>query len=259
MKLSALFLPTALAALGSSALYAGATSAAHVPPTLFAALADFEQLDAEYQSSVEAWEAKLEEAEGLKARRALRDAHPAKEFWPRFEELADGGSGRALLWMAGHVRQKGVKSRERAEVARPLYQKLAAEHAAADWFGDVLEQFAKDSKRMDDAVIQGFYATVVEKGKAPEVRARALFDASTALLKSGDDKAVARAEAMRARVEAEFPETRAAKDLARARDQENVQVGKIAPDFDGMTIDGVEFKLSDYRGKVVVLDFYGFW
>jgi peroxiredoxin len=27
----------------------------------------------------------------------------------------------------------------------------------------------------------------------------------------------------------------------------------------GETIDGHQFKLSDYRGKVVVLDFYGFW
>ena len=32
-----------------------------------------------------------------------------------------------------------------------------------------------------------------------------------------------------------------------------------APDFDAKTIDGHEFKLSDYRGKVVLLDFYGFW
>jgi len=36
-------------------------------------------------------------------------------------------------------------------------------------------------------------------------------------------------------------------------------VGKPAPDFAGKTIDGYEFRLSDYRGKVVLLDFYGFW
>ena len=40
---------------------------------------------------------------------------------------------------------------------------------------------------------------------------------------------------------------------------ENPTIGKIAPDIEGEDIDGVAFKLSDYRGKVVVLDFWGDW
>ena len=36
-------------------------------------------------------------------------------------------------------------------------------------------------------------------------------------------------------------------------------VGKVAPDISGEDLDGEEFKLSDYRGKVVVLDFWGDW
>ena len=39
----------------------------------------------------------------------------------------------------------------------------------------------------------------------------------------------------------------------------NLAVGKVAPDIEGEDIDGVKFKLSDYRGKVVVLDFWGDW
>jgi hypothetical protein len=38
-----------------------------------------------------------------------------------------------------------------------------------------------------------------------------------------------------------------------------LQIGKEAPDIEGEDIDGTEFKLSDYRGKVVVLDFWGDW
>ncbi|MFM7298716.1 MAG: peroxiredoxin family protein, partial [Planctomycetota bacterium] len=30
-------------------------------------------------------------------------------------------------------------------------------------------------------------------------------------------------------------------------------------DFEATDTDGVKFKLSDYRGKVVMLDFWGFW
>ena len=38
-----------------------------------------------------------------------------------------------------------------------------------------------------------------------------------------------------------------------------IKVGRIAPDFETEDVDGTPFKLSDYRGKVVVLDFWGFW
>jgi peroxiredoxin len=36
-------------------------------------------------------------------------------------------------------------------------------------------------------------------------------------------------------------------------------IGKVAPDIEGEDIDGRRFKLSDYRGKVVLLDFWGNW
>jgi hypothetical protein len=39
----------------------------------------------------------------------------------------------------------------------------------------------------------------------------------------------------------------------------NLGVGKSAPEITGEDIDGKPFKLSDYRGKVVVVDFWGDW
>jgi hypothetical protein len=39
----------------------------------------------------------------------------------------------------------------------------------------------------------------------------------------------------------------------------NLAIGKTAPDIVGDDLDGKPFKLSDYRGKVVVLDFWGNW
>ena len=38
-----------------------------------------------------------------------------------------------------------------------------------------------------------------------------------------------------------------------------LQIGMQTPDIDGEDVDGVSFKLSDYRGKVVMLDFWGDW
>ena len=39
----------------------------------------------------------------------------------------------------------------------------------------------------------------------------------------------------------------------------NLQIGMVAPDIVGKDAEGVEFKLSDYRGQVILLDFWGFW
>jgi len=36
-------------------------------------------------------------------------------------------------------------------------------------------------------------------------------------------------------------------------------VGKTAPEIESEDLDGKKFKLSDYRGKVVVLVFWGNW
>lgn len=40
---------------------------------------------------------------------------------------------------------------------------------------------------------------------------------------------------------------------------QRLAIGKVAPDIVGEDIDGVPMKLSDYRGKVVVIDFWGDW
>jgi hypothetical protein len=48
-------------------------------------------------------------------------------------------------------------------------------------------------------------------------------------------------------------------ELAGLKNLPNLRVGKVAPDIEGEDLDGKTFKLSDYRGKVVVLDFWGDW
>jgi hypothetical protein len=49
---------------------------------------------------------------------------------------------------------------------------------------------------------------------------------------------------------------RAGSDLFEMR---NLAVGKVAPDIEGEDLDGKRFALADYRGKIVLLDFWGYW
>jgi len=50
-------------------------------------------------------------------------------------------------------------------------------------------------------------------------------------------------------------------DAARGQlfEMRNLAIGKVAPEIEGEDVDGKSFKLSDYRGKVVVIDFWGDW
>jgi len=55
-----------------------------------------------------------------------------------------------------------------------------------------------------------------------------------------------------------YPE--AAEDIAATRFMvQNLMLGREAPDIVGKDLDGVEFRLSDYRGKVVAIVFTGQW
>jgi len=40
---------------------------------------------------------------------------------------------------------------------------------------------------------------------------------------------------------------------------EGTSIGALAPEIAGKDLDGVAFQLSDYRGKVLLLDFWGDW
>lgn len=38
-----------------------------------------------------------------------------------------------------------------------------------------------------------------------------------------------------------------------------LRIGNLAPEIEGADLEEIPFKLSDYRGNVVVLDFWGDW
>jgi hypothetical protein len=113
--------------------------------------------------------------------------------------------------------------------------------------------------------------TLLEKSPHRDVQGSACFSLGQ-LLKGRADRGGANAEATAKEAEALFE--RVEKDFAdvkqynrtlgqRAKGElneiRNLRIGKEAPDIAGEDIDGVKFKLSDYRGKVVLLDFWGHW
>jgi hypothetical protein len=55
------------------------------------------------------------------------------------------------------------------------------------------------------------------------------------------------------------PNTPPVKSGSAANAKIGFEIGNLAPDIQGDDLDGQTFRLSDYRGKVIVLDFWGHW
>ncbi|QDV10051.1 hypothetical protein Poly30_56130 [Planctomycetes bacterium Poly30] len=215
----------------------------------------FEKLLAEYESAKAAFKDKLSNAD-KKERKELRDHAPIDDYWPRFEALAQDGEGRALVWLADNLKtNRSIKSADRPAALLPIYRGLVA-HVNQDWFEGALESFARDSRTLGLEATSGLIDSMLEKAEKDAAKAAVLFYGAGAVEKEAPEKA----EAMRAQVLADYPGTKFG-FMARAATAtpEDTEVGKVAPNFPGKSIDGFEFSLEDYRGKVAVLDFYGFW
>lgn len=213
-------------------------------------------LTKEYDAAYEAYREKLRAAD-REERKKLKEEHPIQDFWPRFEELARKNNGRALLWLADNVKlNKAIKRDQRAAYLQPLYTALANHHSGAPWFGEALESLKSNAGLFEADTAASLFETIVEKAADNGVKATALFEGARALEESNPEKAQAFMDQILESYRDTHTYTRAVGLRTKAAD---VEVGKTAPDFLGETIDGFKFHLDDYRGKVVVLDFYGFW
>lgn len=252
MKLTTLLFPAALL-LGGAAV---------IPTTgAFAFVVEddeYTDLLADYEDAIEIWKENIEKA-SKEERKQLRKEKPAVEFWPLFKDLADTGNGRAMLWMAENIRDAGVKASAREEILVDLYTNLFDSHINADWFGGALERLLRDKRTVGEELTLAMFEKVISNSESAENRSGALFQASSIMRESEDEKTRKLGEDYLAMIESKYAKTSWGKKVATMRAAELTQPGKMAPDFEGKTIDDFKFKLSDYKGKVVMLDFYGFW
>jgi thiol-disulfide isomerase/thioredoxin len=122
---------------------------------------------------------------------------------------------------------------------------------------------------------RNFLKTVAEKTTSTTVQAVALYYSALALdAQAGDEEDRGNDEgAGKIRAEAIATLEKAAKlapavkvgerTLAKAVEAESaamrIGVGNLAPDVEGVGLDGAKVKLSSYRGKVVLFDFWATW
>lgn len=239
-------------------------------PTLVA----WEKLQSDFRTAMNEYNAPVRAAknreDAAKARAALDPAkHPAKSFLPKLQEFSNAQKGsneaaEALMMTISVARQiPPAKAGETADLApaKAAFDELIAEYADSK----AMEQYASFLPRMAPSVggdSRVVVETILKKTKSDEVRAGAMMGLAEFLSakKAATDDEKALAADYYAQLESKFATTQAGKTVVGKKwSRENLVVGKPCPDESSIDETGTKFKISDYKGKVVVLDFWGIW
>lgn len=233
----------------------------------------WEKLLGEYRKASGEYNAPLRKAksreEADKIRAAMDPAkNPANEYLGKFQAFAKDAKGKpeaieALINVVGIARTLPVKDGEKRDfsVAQGAFKELVNDYASMP----EIEMFASFVPRYADTIgldAKGEAKAFIERTKAKGAKAAAmngLADFLTAS-KTATDEDKKLAESCYAKLESEYADTEFGKRaIGKKFARENLVVGKAAPDESSKDENGVAFKVSDYKGKVVVLDFWGIW
>lgn len=166
----------------------------------------------------------------------------------------------ALIWVA--MNSPGPK-------ADKALKDLISDHVADPKIGSLCARMVYE----DSPESEKFLREVLARNTDHDTKGQACLALGQRLKMAADraepkEKALAmskEAETLLERVTKEFAGVKAGNrtlgDIAKNELNEirNLGIGKVAPEITGEDIDGKPMKLTDFRGKVVVLDFWGDW
>jgi hypothetical protein len=253
---------------------------------------EFNKAMADFQKAYQ--EAKTQEDK----QKVVQDKYPhSDKFAPRFLEFAkknpkDPAALDALTWIVSRLR--AVKSDPNSPHTQAM-KILLREHVRSEEIVGLCQTLGYSQ----DEDSRKFLQAVLEKNRHRPAQAQACLalaqqtenrlrlarqfkeqpnmakryenfmgkEAVEALVKAGPEKLSKEAEALYERIVKDFADvagpnggTAGKKAKGRLEALRNpILVGKPAPEIEAEDIDGSKFKLSDYRGKVVMLDFWGHW
>ena len=227
----------------------------------------YEAIDQAYQKAYDAWLQRYRAAETDEAREEVGQAKPDVEG-PAAQMLALAARGpttetayRACTWIC---------TRSATESTGRALAHVSEHFLHHPKIGDLARRL-----RADDEDAERFLRTVLDKSTVEHGRAMACYMLVEPIKRrltrwstrpENADELMARIEPLYARLQDEFGDVilYGRKTLAQVAqgdlfELKHLGIGQTVPEIEGEDIDGVAFKLSDYRGKVVMLDFWGDW
>lgn len=207
----------------------------------------------------EAYEKAATEEEQQKILQGL----PGKEFVAEFRALAEEAKGTdtavsAWMWVLRLTQGEPNSGLD-------IVKLLLAEHMGSRAIAELSSQLRHGGWRFGAAEVIEALRAIVADSPHETVRAAALFDLGGVLLESGTPENVAEGRDCFQAVIEEYGKlayrdgTYATAAESYLYELDHLRIGMVAPDFETVDENGAKWKLSDYRGKVVVVDFWGFW
>lgn len=221
--------------------------------------AELKSLKSEYKKAQDEYYRPYQEAKTQEEIDKIK-LDPSKEPGPtylkRFKDLAERAKGTEAAAGAHLEAFQLALGARRTDDARASMETLLASHLESP----VMERFASALRyagyQVGEPACRKALATIQEK--SPHAKAKASATYILAIQGMATREKESREEF--ARLKKEFGDTSYARKAdAYLFEMDYLQIGKVAPDFEATDEKGEKYKLSDYRGKVVVLDFWGFW
>jgi hypothetical protein len=236
---------------------------------------EYDELAEDFEAAQDAWyelRKQAKEDDESSGDASKLPPHPAKKFMNEFKWYAENRAGRpeaipALVWIVRNASEADVSARP--SPAPWALDRLTEDHAAQAEIQDALPKLKYAMYVVDRTSLIRLYQRVIRENERKEVLALATFNLAFTLYQaspgeeSDEDSAEAdrrRAKKLFNKVARAYPDTDAAKDAkGYLFEIDNLQVGMVAPDFEGTDTDGRVITLSQFRGQVVVVNFWGFW
>lgn len=203
--------------------------------------------------------AKRDNAAIMKLRETVK-APDAKAWSSRFLEAATpyAKTDAAIAFLVWAAQNGGP------EGAAPAVERLVSDHITSGQLEDFSESLPMLGRILGPERGREIIDMVIEKNPNATVKANAHFArAQMSAPKRGETatpEVAAKREADLAKVVELAPHSIAALRAGAPKfEAERLQNGMTVPEIAGADLDGTAFKLSDYRGKVVVIDFWGDW
>jgi hypothetical protein len=255
-------------------------------PPVTRADAEYDKLLKAFVGAQERWFAKLDTLQKASATgpdKSSPDAvlgvsemppHPSVEFLPRFQKYAEKNAGRpaaipALAWILNSSAMTTDNPAEAVETASWALQRLTRDHAGQPQIKEALRAVRYAPGGMDPAELTAFYQRIIAVNQGKEAVGIARLNLARTLLVSEqtgeNDARVSDAVKKQAHdLLEQIVKDHPTKDLVEQAsgylfEIDHLQIGMVAPEIVGTDANGKEIKLSQFRGRVVVLALWGFW